>query len=160
MAIEIEHKYKVKNESYKEIATSATYYKQGYICSDKNCIVRVRIAGEKAMLTIKGETHGASRSEYEVEIDIATAQSLLNEFCPSPIVEKTRYVVPYGHHTWEVDCYHGKNNGLIVAEIELQSEHQLYELPPFIGENVTGIPRYYNSCLAQHPYSEWDEADK
>ncbi len=160
MATEIEHKYKVINNSFMHGYASATYFRQGYLSTDKSCIVRIRIAGKKAFLTIKGENKGCARPEFEISIDIITAQSMLDNLCHSPIIEKTRYLYPYAGHTWEIDLFHGENEGLVIAEIELHSENELYELPPFVGENVTGIPRYYNSCLAQHPYSAWDDEEK
>ena len=160
MATEIEHKYKVLNDSYLVGYTSAQYFRQGYLTVEKDCVVRVRIVGKKAFLTIKGKNWGCSRVEYELPIDLMTAQSMLDNLCHTPIIEKTRYIYFYAGHKWEIDRFHGANEGLVVAEIELQSEEELYELPPFVGDNVTGIPRYYNSCLVEHPYSAWDDADK
>ena len=160
MATEIEHKYKVINDEYLNGYTSATYFRQGYLTTEKNCVVRVRIAGEQAYLTIKGKTAGSSRPEYELEITRDMAQSMLDTLCQSPIIEKTRYIYTFDNHKWEIDRFHGENEGLVIAEIELQSEDETYKPPPFVGENVTGIARYYNSCLAQHPYHEWDESDK
>lgn len=160
MATEIEHKYLVTNDEYINGATSSTYFRQGYLSTDKKCVVRVRIAGSKAYLTIKGENHGATRAEFEVELAPDMAQSMLDNLCQSPIIEKTRYIYPYKGYTWEVDHFHGENEGLTIAEIELSSETEAYEKPSFIGDNVTNIPLYYNSNLAQHPYSMWSEEEK
>lgn len=160
MATEIEYKYLVTSNRYKHEAKASTLYKQGYLTTHKECVVRVRIAGDKAYLTIKGENHGATRAEYELPIEVEMAQSMLDTLCQSPIIEKTRYIYPYHGHTWEIDCFHGINEGLVIAEIELSNENEPYDLPPFIGKNVTGIARYYNSNLAQHPYNRWSEAEK
>lgn len=160
MGKEIEHKYLVINDQYITLHTSATHFKQGYLTTDKKCVVRVRIAGDKAYLTIKGESKGATRQEYEIEIDTVMAQSMLDTMCSTPIIEKTRYICPYQGHIWEVDRFEGCNEGLIIAEIELQDELEEYKLPPFVGTNVTTLPRYYNSCLSLRPYSTWEDAEK
>ena len=160
MATEIEHKYLVINDEYRNGSTSATYFRQGYLSTDPACTVRVRIAGERAVLTIKGTTQNAARPEFEVALDIDMAQSMLNTFCQSPIIEKTRYIYPYAGHTWEVDCFHGDNQGLVMAEIELTHPDESYDFPPFIGRQVTHLPRYYNACLATHPYSQWSDTEK
>ena len=123
-------------------------------------IEAMRIAGERAVLTIKGTTQNAARPEFEVALDIDMAQSMLNTLCQSPIIEKTRYIYPYAGHTWEVDCFHGDNQGLVMAEIELTHPDETYDLPPFIGRQVTHLPRYYNACLATHPYSQWSDTEK
>lgn len=160
MATEIEHKYIVVNDSYLQGYSSKIYFKQGYLTTDKACVVRVRIADEQAFLTIKGENRGASRAEYEISIDVSTAQAMLDTLCHTPIIEKTRYLYPYKGHTWEVDSFHGDNDGLVIAEIELSSENEHYDLPPFVGKNVTALPRYYNSCLTAHPYCNWSDKEK
>lgn len=160
MATEIEHKYLVTSNEYIQQATSSTYFRQGYLSTDKNCVVRIRIAGNKAFMTVKGANHGATRNEYEIEIELHMAQSMLDNLCQSPIIEKTRYILPYKGHTWEIDLFHGENEGLTIAEIELSSETEKYEKPTFIGEEVTGIPLYYNSNLAQHPYTSWSKEEK
>lgn len=160
MATEIEHKYIVVNDSYLQGYSKKVYYKQGYLTTTPSCTVRVRIADTQAYLTIKGENKGASRPEYEYAIPIEQAQSMLNTMCTTPIVEKTRYIYEHQGHTWEIDRFAGDNEGLVMAEIELNDEKESYELPPFVGKNVTGIARYYNSCLSQHPYSQWSEEEK
>lgn len=160
MATEIEHKYLVVNDDYMQGYTSATYYRQGYLTTDKSCVVRVRIAGTKAYLTLKGINQGASRPEYELEISVEMAQSMLDTLCNTPIIEKTRYLYPCGGHMWEVDRFEGDNEGLVIAEIELLHENEVYECPSFIGRNVTHEARYYNACLTQHPFSQWSDAEK
>ncbi len=160
MNTEIEHKYLVTDSSYLQGYSRKTYFRQGYLTTHPACVVRVRIANDKAYLTIKGLNKGATRAEYEWEIETDKAQSMLNNLCTTPIIEKTRYIYPYKGHTWEIDCFAGDNNGLVIAEIELDNENEPYECPPFIGKNVTGVERYYNSSLAQHPYSLWSAEEK
>lgn len=146
MAVEIEHKYLVKNEDYKRMATGHTHILQGYLDRTPERTVRVRVRDDKGYLTVKGKNSGASRLELEYEVPRADAMKML-ELCIPPILEKTRYIVPYKGHTWEVDEFEGSLTGLVTAEIELQSESESYFLPDFVGENVTGNPRYYNSNL-------------
>ncbi len=160
MATEIEHKYIVTSNEYRNGSVEEFRFMQGYLTTTKECVVRVRIVGERAFLTIKGENRGASRQEYEVDIAVEMAHSMLREMCITPIIEKTRYIYPYCGHRWEIDCFHGDNEGLVIAEIELESEDDVYELPPFVGKNVTGIARYYNSNLAQHPFSTWSREEQ
>lgn len=146
MAIEIEHKYLVKNNNYRLISTNATHILQGYLCREPERTVRVRVRGERGFLTVKGKNQGARRLEFEYEILIEDAQKML-QLCTPPILDKTRYIVPYDGQTWEVDEFHGDREGLVTAEIELKHENEQYKLPDFIGENVTGNPAYYNSNL-------------
>lgn len=160
MATEIEHKYLVTSNQYIAGAASKIYICQGYLSTSIGCVVRVRITDDKAFLTIKGANRGASRAEYEIEIDTEMAQSMLKNLSQSPIIEKTRYLYPYKNHTWEIDHFHGENEGLVIAEIELSDENEAYEKPSFIGDNVTGMARYYNSNIAQHPYSRWSDEEK
>ncbi len=146
MALEIEHKYLVKNDSYRQWAVASYQISQGYLCKHPERTVRVRIKGDKGYLTVKGKNHGASRCEYEYEISRADAENMLS-ICLSPILEKIRYIIPYEGHIWEVDEFAGHRAGLVTAEIELGSEDETYVKPDFIGENVTGDPAYYNSNL-------------
>lgn len=146
MAIEIEYKYLVKNDNYKDLATSRTHILQGYLNREPERTVRVRVKGEKGFLTVKGKNSGASRLEFEYEIPKADAEEMLT-LCMPPILDKTRYIVPFDGHVWEVDEFHGAREGLVTAEIELPSESEHYNLPGFIGKNVTGDPQYYNSNL-------------
>lgn len=157
MAIEIERKFLVKG-AFKHLAHNHTQIIQGYICPPANGRnVRIRIRDSKGYITIKGgSTDGVSRYEWEKEIPLHEAKELL-ELCNSGYINKTRYLVKAGKHTFEVDEFHGKNNGLIVAEIELSSPEEPFEHPEWLGEEVTGNPRYYNMALSLFPFSEWDK---
>lgn len=146
MGIEIEYKYLVKNDNFKAIATSHSHLTQGYLSRIPERTVRVRICDDKGFLTVKGKNKGAVRQEYEYEIPLNDARGLLS-LCIPPLLEKTRYLVPYGGNIWEVDEFHGERRGLVTAEIEVKSESADYAIPDFIGENVTGNPAYYNSNL-------------
>ena len=156
MAIEIERKYLVKDCSYKSCA-KGYLYKQGYLLSDPEKVVRVRIISKKGYITIKSKVIGITRFEYEYEIPLEDAEEMLNLLCEKPIIEKHRYKCDYMGFTWEIDEFHGHNEGLILAEIELEDENCVFSKPEWIGEEVTGITKYYNSNLAKHPYSEWGE---
>ena len=154
MGIEIEKKFLLSGEQWRELA-SGTSYRQGYLNSAKERTVRVRTIAERGYLTIKGISVGATRSEYEYEIPQADADKLLDDLCEKPLIEKNRYKIEHGGFTWEVDEFFGENEGLVVAEIELDSEDQSFEKPAWIGEEVTGDPRYFNSSLIKTPYSQW-----
>lgn len=153
MGKEIERKYLVRGDAWRALAAGVRY-RQGYLSTVKERTVRVRTVGERGYLTVKGITVGATRKEFEYEIPAADAASLL-ELCEQPLVEKVRYKIPIGGLTWEVDEFEGVNRGLIVAECELASEDQRVELPAWIGEEVTGDPRYFNSNLIAHPFTTW-----
>lgn len=159
MHLEIERKYRVTDRSYQTGATRCTYYKQGYLSTNPAATVRIRIAGDQAFITVKGTTTGCSRQEYEYPIPVADAAAMLDGLCQSGLIEKKRYLYPYAGHTWEVDEFMGDNEGLVVAEVELQSESENVDLPPFIGREVTGDSRYYNSNLAKNPYRDWDKQE-
>lgn len=146
MALEIERKFLVKDNSFKDLAVKTVEIAQGYLSRDKQRTVRVRVAAHKAWITIKGLTHGATRPEFEYEIPVDDARRLL-ELCVPPVIVKTRYIVPYHGLTWEVDEFHGHRQGLVVAEVELPSESQALDLPPFVGAEVTHDARYYNANL-------------
>ena len=150
---EIERKFLVKGDSWK--TQQGTKYRQGYLSSIKERTVRVRTTDDKGFLTIKGITIGATRLEYEYEIPIQEAEELLTNLCEKPIIEKDRYKIPYGGFTFEVDEFFGENEGLIIAEIELEYEDQPFEKPAWLGNEVTGDPRYFNSNLINHPFSKW-----
>ena len=156
MAQEIERKFLVLDDSFKHEAFSKSHIQQGYICSERGRTVRVRIRDERAYLTIKGPSMngGLSRYEFEREIPFADAQQMML-FCEPGIIDKTRWLVKSGPHTFEVDEFHGENNGLVVAEVELSSEEEAFEKPHFIGKEVTGDRRYYNSQLRVNPYCNW-----
>ena len=155
MAQEIERKFLVKGE-YKHMAQTQHHMVQGYICSTGGRTVRVRIADDKAYLTIKGPSanNGLTRYEWEHEIPVSEARELMG-LCEPGMIEKTRYLVPSGTHVFEVDEFFGENSGLVVAEVELRYEDEPFEHPSFLGQEVTGDRRYYNSCLMKHPYSAW-----
>lgn len=146
MAIEIEHKYLVISEDYKKIAISKKEIIQGYLSRSKERIIRIRIVDDIAFLTIKGQTIIDTRLEFEYSLPIDDAKKLIN-LCDGKIIHKTRYIVPYKDCIWEVDEFHGDLAPLVIAEIELKSSSQSYELPLFLGDNVTGDNRYYNSNL-------------
>ena len=156
MAIEIERKFLVTGE-FKHLATSSKLIKQGYISSQKGRTVRVRISDHQGYLTIKGPSlkGGLSRYEFEKEITMDEALSLMM-LCEPGIIHKRRWLVPIGKHTFEVDEFFDDNAGLILAEVELNSEDETFEHPDFLGKEVTGDRRYYNSCLRISPYSTWD----
>ncbi len=154
MAVEIERKFRTKGVDF--LANQeGERLTQGYLSHDPRATVRLRVQGDRAWLTIKGKTHGASRSEFEYPIPTADAHAMLDEMCPEGVIDKTRYRIKVGEHVWEVDEFHGDNQGLVVAEVELDSEDQPFERPPWLGEEVTGDPRYYNSALSRTPYGQW-----
>ncbi|MBW2064784.1 MAG: CYTH domain-containing protein [Deltaproteobacteria bacterium] len=154
MGKEIERKFLVRNDSWRSLARG-TRYRQGYLNSAKERIMRVRTIDDKGFLTIKGITRGASRLEFEYDIPVADAERMLDELCERPLIEKNRYRIEYKGLVWEVDEFFGENQGLIVAEVELEGEEQGFEKPDWIGEEVTGDPKYFNSNLIQHPYTKW-----
>lgn len=156
MAIEIEKKFLLKNDSWKALA-KGIIYRQGYLNSEKGRTVRVRTAAQHGYLTIKGPTIDGVRLEYEYEIPYDDARELLEKLCTHPLIEKRRYAIPYQGFTWEVDEFFEENKGLVVAEIELDHPSQEFSIPPWIGREVTGDPRYFNSNLARKPYITWDE---
>lgn len=152
MAIEIERKFLVTGTSWQ--GAEPTYYSQGYLNRDKYRTVRVRIAGDSGFLTIKGLTTGASRVEYEYPIPLTDAKAML-ELCDGSVVEKNRRVIEHAGLNWEIDEFLGDNEGLVIAEVELDAEHQKIELPPWVGDEVTGDARYFNSNLSGTPYKLW-----
>jgi adenylate cyclase len=154
MGVEIERKFLPADEGWKGLG-QPVLMRQGYLTSDPVRTVRVRIEGERAVITIKSKSIGATRGEWEYEIPVADAAELLERLCEQPLVEKIRHRIDHAGHTWEVDEFLGENAGLVVAEIELGSEDELFEKPTWIGQEVTGDPRYYNSSLIRLPYSKW-----
>ena len=156
MALEIERKFLVKDDSYKQLAYSSSRIAQGYICSMRGRTVRVRIRDDKGYLTIKGpaDIKGLGRYEWEKEIPLQEAQELM-KLCEPGMIDKTRYLVKAGKHVFEVDEFYAENEGLVIAEVELETEGEAYEKPAFIGEEVTGDVRYYNSVLMRNPYTQW-----
>ena len=154
MGKEIERKY-VINQALWQPQGSGIHFKQGYLNSQKERVVRVRIEGEKAKLTIKGVTQGVTRSEFEYAIPTEDAAILLDNLCEQPLIDKHRHKEVHGGKLWEIDVFHGDNEGLIVAEIELASEEEKYELPAWVVEEVSSDPRYFNSNLLSNPYCKW-----
>ena len=159
MAIEIERKFLLTNDTWREQADAGNMMRQGYFAgpetSKPRASIRVRIDNEHAFINIKSYELGISRQEYEYPIDRDDAEKMLTSLCQRPLIEKTRYKVVDGNHTWEIDVFTGDNEGLVVAEIELQDENELFHKPVWIGEEVSDDPRYYNVCLIQHPYKDW-----
>lgn len=155
MGKEIERKFLVKGE-YKHLAHKETRITQGYLCSVPERTVRVRTKGDRGFITIKGigNASGASRYEWEKEIPEAEVQELL-KICEPGVIDKTRYQVKAGPHTYEIDEFYGENLGLTVAEVELSDENEAFEKPEWLGEEVTGQTKYYNSMLMKHPFTQW-----
>lgn len=156
MAIEIEKKFLVNND-FTRFATDSERITQGYLCSAPERTVRVRIKGNRGFITVKGPSNksGASRYEWEKEISIHDATNLL-ELCEPGVIDKIRFYVPVGGHLFEVDVFHGDNEGLIVAEIELNAEDEAFEQPVWLGTEVTGDPKYYNAALMKNPFNQWE----
>ncbi|NVM77913.1 adenylate cyclase [Duganella sp. SG902] len=154
MGVEIERKFLVRGDGWMALG-EPVFFKQGYLSSHKERVVRVRIEGERAVLTIKGANQGATRGEWEYEIPVAEAAELLDGLCEQPLIEKYRRRITYAGNVWEVDEFLGANAGLVVAEIELRSEDQPFDKPDWIGEEVTSDLRYLNSNLIKRPYSTW-----
>jgi adenylate cyclase len=155
MAQEIERKFLVKGD-FRQESTRATRITQGYLSSVPERTVRVRIKGDKGFITIKGigSASGATRYEWEKEIPVTEVDELL-KICEPGVIDKTRYAISKGKHIFEVDEFYGENEGLVVAEIELSSEDEAFEKPSWLGEEVTGDSRFYNSMLMKNPYTRW-----
>ena len=154
MADEIEKKFLLKKEPH-HLMVNGVRMAQGYMINQRDITTRVRMAGEKAFLTIKGRTVKAARKEYEYPVTVTDAQEMLDRFCEKPLIEKTRYYIEYSGFVWEVDVFSGENQGLVVAEIELSHADQAFDMPEWVGEEVTHDPRYYNANLVKHPFSQW-----
>ena len=162
MATEIERKFLVRGEAWRDQADQGVRYRQGYLTSlapggEAKVSIRVRMQGNAAYLNIKSATLGLRRQEFEYPIPAADAKGMLEKLCVGAVVEKTRYHVHFQEHVWEIDVFHGDNAGLIVAEVELEREDQAFEKPEWVGAEVTHDPRYLNSSLAATPYSRWKE---
>lgn len=154
--LEIERKFLVKNLDFITLATTKNRIVQGYLNSTPERTVRVRIKGNKGYLTIKGISNesGTTRMEWEKEIDLQDAEELL-KLCEKGVIDKIRYEIPFGDHIYEVDIFNGDNEGLIMAEIELQTEHETFEKPYWLGEEITSDKRYYNAYLSNNPFKTW-----
>lgn len=156
MGIEIERKFLVVDEGWKDAVCRKYPIAQGYISRQAERTVRVRIKGEKGYLTLKGQARGLVRREFEYEIPVDDARTILSTLCQGPLIEKCRYEVEVGDHLWEVDVFEGENAGLVVAEIELRRPDEEFLLPSWVGQEVTGQVQYYNARLVDRPYSSWD----
>ena len=155
MGIEIERKFLVNHAHWEQLEKPVgEFYRQGYLLTDPQKTIRVRQTSDKGFLTIKGISVGATRSEYEYEIPFKEAKELLDQFSVAEL-SKVRYKISLGNHIWEVDVFSSKNQGLIVAEIELKSEDETFDIPDWIDREVTGEERYYNSNLATKPFEDW-----
>ena len=155
MATEIERKFLVRDDSWRDHVEKHTRIVQGYLANTERGSIRVRLSGDEASMNIKGMTLGVSRTEFDYSIPVTDAQTMLDTLCLRPLIDKTRYIVQHDGHTWEIDEFTGENMGLIVAEIELENVNENFSRPDWLGEEVSDDPRYYNVCLIKHPYSEW-----
>ncbi len=154
MSVEIERKFLVRGDEWRS-AAEGRVFRQGYLSTDRERTVRVRTVGQRGCLAVKGPTAGVSRPEYEYEIPYAEAQEMLDRLCLTPLIEKTRYRIPRAGLVWEVDEFHGANQGLVLAEVELEAEDQPFDAPSWIGEEVSGDPKYQNANLVAHPFKSW-----
>jgi adenylate cyclase len=156
MGLEIEKKFLITNDNWKTLGTGKEYC-QGYLSSGKETSLRIRTIGERGIITVKGPNEGGKRLEFEYDIPYVDAREMLDKLCHKPLIDKIRYKIPFGGFTWEVDVFKGENEGLIFAEIELESVDQPFDIPEWIGEEVTGDPKYYNANLVSYPYSQWKD---
>jgi len=159
MGYEIERKFLVVGKQWKKDGLGILY-RQGYLSTQKERTVRVRRIEDSAFLTVKGINIGIRRLEFEYEIPLCDAETMLNELCKQPIIEKYRYRITYKGFIWEVDEFLGENAGLVIAEIELDNEEQSFERPPWIDKEVSRDARYFNSALSTHPYRSWQDTNK
>jgi adenylate cyclase len=155
MAQEIERKFLVIGDSWKNHVSRSVHYQQGYLCGNTRSSIRVRVSDESGYLNIKSATLGVRREEFEYPVPLPDARRMLELLCEGPLIEKTRHFVEYRGHVWEVDVFEGQNRGLVVAEVELSSEDETFERPDWIGEEVSHDARYYNTSLVRHPYIRW-----
>ena len=155
MALEIEHKFLLKNNDWKDLAHKSSEYKQGYLISDGKRSVRVRVSDDKAWLNLKSATIGTVRQEFEYEIPTDEGIEILNTLCEKPIIEKIRYFITYEQHIWEIDVFSGDNDGLTVAEVELSKVGEKFSKPSWVDKDVTDDLRYYNNSLCKNPYKNW-----
>ena len=155
MGVEIERKFLLLDDSWRADADDGEYYHQGYLSTTPERVVRVRQMGQRAVVTIKGKGDGITRPEFEYEIPLEDAQTMLGKLCLQPTIEKRRHKLLCGSHTWEIDVFAGQNDGLIVAEIELASESEAFEKPDWVGAEVSHETRYLNSNLIAQPFKSW-----
>lgn len=156
MGREIEKKFLIIDNSWQGLAAGKAYC-QGYLNSEKGRTVRVRIIGDRGILTIKGPSDSGARPEFEYDIPVDDAREMLDLLCYKPLIDKIRYCIPFAGFIWEVDEFQGENEGLLMAEIELEYVGQEFTKPSWIGREVTGDSRYYNANLVKHPYTVWKE---
>ncbi|MGB5694776.1 MAG: CYTH domain-containing protein [Polyangiales bacterium] len=154
MGEEVERKFLVTGDGWRKNARGVAYH-QGFLSTDPERTVRVRIAGTRGSITVKGRTVGARRAEFEYEIPLTDAREMLDTLCKRPLIEKVRYTLMVGAHAWEIDVFEGDNEGLVIAEIELANEEEAFEHPEWVGDDVTDDPRYFNSNLVAKPYRAW-----
>lgn len=155
MAQEIERKFLVVGDAWQQQVVSSTRIVQGYLAQTDVLTLRVRIRDDAAYLTIKGRSSGVARSEYEYPIPVADAEGLLAEMAQGPVIEKVRHVIPVDAHTWELDVFHGDNEGLVMAEVELSDAQESFTMPSWAGLEVSDDPRYYNASLSRNPFRQW-----
>jgi adenylate cyclase len=155
MPIEIERKFLVEGDAWRNAVESSSRISQGYLVADPRITVRVRLRDDLAYLTIKGATQGMGRSEFEYQIPPADAQAMLQDLAVLAPVEKVRHLIRVGNHLWELDVFEGANAGLVMAEVELAAEDEPFVRPEWAGEEVTGDPRYFNAYLARQPFTLW-----
>ncbi|MCG7990803.1 MAG: CYTH domain-containing protein [Candidatus Thiodiazotropha lotti] len=155
MALEIERKFLVINGKWKDSVVSEAVIKQGYLATTDHATVRVRVDGDEANINIKGRTVGISRREYEYPIPLEEAEELLDHLVSGAAIDKVRYKVRCGDHIWDLDLFHGANQGLVMAEVELSRVDERFVMPEWAGEEVSGDTRYYNANLVKHPFREW-----
>jgi adenylate cyclase len=157
VAVEIERKFLVASAGWRQSVASSVRMVQGYLAETDSCSIRVRLAGDRASLNFKGLTVGARRTEFEYPIPLIDARQMLELYCGDRLIEKVRHYTRHGEHVWEIDEFGGANEGLVVAEVELESEDEAISTPAWLGEEVTHDPRYYNIRLVEQPYSEWTD---
>lgn len=160
MGREIERKFLLADDAWRRGVRRSQHMSQGYLANEGSVSVRVRVAGRRAWLNIKAGGLVAARDEFEFEIPLADGEELLQRLCRPPLIDKTRHWVDYGGFEWEIDEFEGRNSGLCVAEIELEREDQAFERPPWLGTEVTHLPRYYNVRLVEYPYCEWKDTER
>lgn len=158
MGIEIERKFLLRGNDWQAEIVAEKRLRQGFLSTDPERTLRVRLADGQGTLTVKGLTRGCRRMEFEYAIPAEEAARMLDELCLRPLIEKTRYEVAHAGMLWEIDVFSGDNAGLVVAEVELSDEGQVFEMPPWVGPEVTGDPRYYNANLIRRPFSSWGKA--
>lgn len=156
MATEIERKFLILNQDWQEYTSIELHIVQAYLATNEFSSTRIRIQGDKANINIKSATLGIERTEFEYPIPVDDAQLMIDDLCIKPVISKIRYIVNHMQHTWEIDVFSGDNEGLIVAEIELSSPDEIFEKPSWLGEEVSHEKRYYNACLINHPYKDWN----